>query len=144
MKAFQQDAYHPLAKYTCFSSHRMSVPGGSHKNKFEQVSSYGHQMSLVESTGAGASWRVHVQCPGSLAISLPSELPCPEGSGPKGGPCIVRSHVQEGRARGSMYGEVQCITGDGHLVLPCEQTDTTENITFQQVCWRVVKRNRIQ
>ena len=42
---------------------RCQYYGGSHKNKFEQVSSHGHQTSLPENTGAGASWVVHVQCP---------------------------------------------------------------------------------
>ena len=49
-----------------------------------------------------------------------------------------------GGRMGSLYDKVQYIMGNGHLVLPCEQTDTTENITFIQVGWREVKRNRIQ
>ena len=35
----------------------------------------------------------------------------------------------------SMYGEVQCIMGYGHMRPSCGQTDTTENNTFPQLRW---------
>ena len=51
-KIFQWDAYCTLANHTCFG-HQMSVlVGGPQVNKFEQVSSDCHQMSLV----GGTSW----------------------------------------------------------------------------------------
>ena len=70
----------------------------------------------------------------SLPFHLEGEVACP------GGPCIVKSHVQEGVGprEGSVYGEVQCIMDKGHMRTPCEQADTTENITFRQLCWRLV------
>ena len=61
--------------------------GGPEVNKFEQLSSLGHQMSLQE----GAT--------GSLY----------------GG-------------RGSLYGEVQWIMGNGHMGPPFEQTNMTETL----------------
>ena len=53
--------------------------------------------------------------------------------------CTMRSHVH----RGSLYSEVQCIMGNGHmgpLPYPVDRkmTDTTENITFPQLRWPVV------
>ena len=56
------------------------------------------------------------------------------GSGPGGG-CTVMYKVQR-----SLYSEVQCIMVNGHMsqLDPCKQTDTTENITFPQIYWRVV------
>ena len=41
---------------------------------------------------------------------------------------------------GCLYGEVQCIIGNGHMGSPCGQTDTTENITFSQLRWQAVTR----
>ena len=79
-------------------------------NQFEQVSSLGHQMSLQGEPGLGAS--------------------------------TGWSHVQRGgQGWEKESSEVQCSTGNGHIgPLPfCEQTDTTENITFQQLRWRAVK-----
>ena len=46
--------------------------------------------------------------------------------------------------RGSLYGEVQCIMGNGHMWLLLwteRQTDRTENITFQQLHWWAVTTN---
>ena len=43
-----------------------------------------------------------------------------------------------GQARGSLYGEVQCNMANGHIGTPCEETDTTENITFPQLRRRAV------
>ena len=41
-----------------------------------------------------------------------------------GGPCKVRSYVREaGSGRGSLYGEVKCIMGNGHMGPLCEQND---------------------
>ena len=52
-KAFQLDAYSPHANRMCFSGHhQMSVLV---VNKFEQVSSDGHQMSLAEGQGSPMS-----------------------------------------------------------------------------------------
>ena len=47
-----------------------------------------------------------------------------------GCPYTVRSHVQrECWGWGSLYGELQCITANGHMgEPPCRQTDTIENI----------------
>ena len=69
-------------------------------NKFEQVPSVGHQMSL-----AGG--------------------PMSHG----GIPCL-------GERIRALYSEVECIMGNGDMGTPCEQTDTTENITFPQIRWR--------
>ena len=46
----QWDAYCPLANCACFGDHQMTVlvgGGGPQVNKFEQISSYGYQMSLA-------------------------------------------------------------------------------------------------
>ena len=40
--------------------------------------------------------------------------------------------------QGSLYSEVQCIIGNGHIGTPCRQTDMYESITFLQLHWRVV------
>ena len=61
-------------------------------NKFGQVCSDGHQMSLVTSKGSG----------GGVLMS-----------------------------GGWLYSEDYCIMGSGHM-------DTSENITFPQLCWRAV------
>ena len=39
------------ADRNCFNSHQMTVAGGPQVNKFEQVSSGGHQMSLAGNLG---------------------------------------------------------------------------------------------
>ena len=38
----------------------------------------------------------------------------------------------------ALYSELDCIMVNGHMGDPREQTDTSENITFLQVRWRVV------
>ena len=43
---------------------------------------------------------------------------------------------------GGVYSEVQCIIGNGHIMGLRLWTDTTENITFLQLCWRAVKRDK--
>ena len=46
-----------------------------------------------------------------------------------------------GEGEGSLYGEAQCITGNGYILLPSpvdRMTDTTETITFPQLRWREV------
>ena len=50
------------------------------------------------------------------------------------------SDVQGGR-EGALYSEVQCIMVNGHMGTFCvnRQTDTSENITFPQLCWWAVK-----
>ena len=42
---------------------------------------------------------------------------------------------------GGMYIQVQSIMVNGHLRFPspCEHTNTIENITFLQLCWRAAK-----
>ena len=40
--------------------------------------------------------------------------------------------------RGGLYSEVQGIMGNGHMGIPYEQTDASENI-FPQLRWRAVK-----
>ena len=69
-------------------------------NKFEQISSFGHQMSLAGGHGAGLGWR-----------QLYNESPYTEGAGPAG----------------SLYGEVQCIMSNGHMGPPWPEwrTDTS-------------------
>ena len=49
--AFQWDAYRPHADHACFSSHQMSALGEAEVNRFEEVSSHGHQMSLAGQAG---------------------------------------------------------------------------------------------
>ena len=57
-------------------------------------------------------------------------------SGPGGG-CTMMYKVQR-----SLYSAVQSIMGNDHMGRPnpCEQTDTTKNIAFQQIYWWVVIR----
>ena len=47
-----------------------------------------------------------------------------------------------GRAEvGSLYNEIQCIMGNGHMrTPPVVDTGATENITFLQLRWRVVMK----
>ena len=46
-----------------------------------------------------------------------------------------------------MYREFQCIMVNGNMgtpaLFPCEQTDTTENITFPQLRWRAIVNERL-
>ena len=92
----------------------MGVPRA---NKFEQVSSVGHQMS----PGGGVYSRVIFPGEGR---SLYSELPCKWG----------------GVGGGGSYREVPCIMGNGHMASPsCRQTNIIESITFPQLHWRAVK-----
>ena len=62
----------------------------------------------------------------SSLLHLEGEVACP------GGPYIVKSHVQEvvGAGEGSLCGAVQCIMDMGHMMIPCKQTDMTENMTI--------------
>ena len=91
----------------------MGVPRA---NKFEQVSSVGHQMSRG----------VH------------SRVIFPE----RDGLCTVSSHVH-GVGLGGPYREVPCIMGNGHMASPsCRQTNIIESITFPQLHWRAVKTQK--
>ena len=45
----------------------------------------------------------------------------------------ITSLVGDRAKGGSLYSEVECIMGNGHMVTTCEWTDTTENITFPQL-----------
>ena len=87
--------------------------GGPQMNKFEQVSG----LSKVSLLGRGAGIMKWRPCTGLGLGDVPVQ-------------------------RGSLYGEVQGIMGNGHMGTPCEQMDwqthTTENITFQQLSWREV------
>ena len=98
--------------------------GSPQVNMFEQVSSLCHQMSL-----AGGACKVipHVQGVGPEG-SVYNEVPCSRD----------RAGV---RGLGSMYSEVQYIMGDGLISPPPQhrQTCTTENFTFPQLRWWVVK-----
>ena len=65
-RAFQKDAYCPFANHSFFGSHQMSSPGegrggGPQVNKFEQVSSLGHQISLAVGRAWGSLYD-KVQC----------------------------------------------------------------------------------
>ena len=100
---------------------------GPQVNKFEQVSSLGHQMSPAGGPEQwGPSWT-------SLNMSDGEA-----GPGQWGGVSHVKFHVlgrgwgwgptSGGRAGaraggGSLYGEVHCIVGNGHIGRPPEQTD---------------------
>ena len=85
-------------------------------NKFEQVSSVGHQMSVKW-------WGQWV--PGLML----------EGWG-WGGP---RFHVRAVGFGGFLYSQVQSIMDNGHMGTPCGQTERqkykTENIIFPQLRW---------
>ena len=55
-KAFQYDAYRPLADCKCFSSHQPNVTtwwGGPQVNTYDQVTSLSHLMSLAFGWKAG-------------------------------------------------------------------------------------------
>ena len=56
----------------CYSSHQMSAPGGSQVNKFQQVSSLSHHLSLV-GEGGPYTVRSHVQMVQGHEGSLYSE-----------------------------------------------------------------------
>ena len=49
-------------------------------------------------------------------------------------------------AGGSLYGEIQCTMGNGHTGTspPNRMTDTTENITFQELRFWAVKRYTLE
>ena len=84
----------------------------------------------VNSRGLGLEWRV----------------PClMSGRGPGLG--VTMSRVWQGELEpggGSMYSEVQCIMGNGHMGHPCGQTEwqthMTENIAFPQLHWWLLSR----
>ena len=84
--------------------------GGPQLNKLEQVYSLGHQMSVL----------LRVLCLQEARVR--------------------RAHYSEVPCLGwrSLYGEVQCIMGNGHMgLLVNRQADTTENITFPKLSCRV-------
>ena len=84
----------------CFSNnHLMSAIGGGgpQVKKFEQVSSLHHQMSIAWGSSSEQVWT-------GLQF-LPPDI---TNRG-----CPMRSHVQRGP--GSLYSEVQCIMGNGHM-----------------------------
>ena len=95
-KAFERDAYHPLRNRTSFNHQDVGTGGGCPRvNKFEQVSSDSHQISLVRGQAGGgvrsnASWVIVIWAPPPA----------------------------------------------------CEQTDTSENITFPILYWREVTIER--
>ena len=98
-------------------------------NKSEQVSSLGHQMSLLGSEVGGTCTvkSISYVCVGWGQV----------------GPCTVKYHVWEARAdEGSLHGGVQCIMGNDHMrasLYPVNiQTHMTENITFPQLRWQAV------
>ena len=139
---------------TCFSSHQMWAPGGaSSSEQVEQVSSLGHQMSLtgvelgirshvwswwggggsctVRSHVWGQSYRVHLQWGPMSGRGRPGAGgPCTGGPmsgkpGP-GVPCMVRPNASWVMVKwGPLFAD--------------RYTQTTENIIFPQLCWRVVK-----
>ena len=95
---------------------------GPQVNKFEQISSIGHQMSLG---GGPCTVRSH------------------GGGQGRDGSCVSKvSRRVEGaglRPVGTLYGEVQCVMDNVTCVPdPRVQTDTTENIFFPQLRWRGV------
>ena len=91
-----------------FSNHQMSaiVRG------FECGTSLGHQMSL-------AGWVRMSRGARAKGQSLYSGIQCPEGAGLH----TVRSPVKVGGPGGSLYGEIQCIMGNGHMGLSCGLND---------------------
>ena len=80
--------------------------GGPEVNKFEQVSSDGHQMSLA---GDPCTVRSYVWMgPGSVLR-------------------VGSLYAGMGRVGDPVYSEVQCSMGNGQMRPFCGQTDTTEN-----------------
>ena len=96
-------------------------------NKFEQVSSGGHQMSLAGGPRSDG-WSPCLMSGGTGPMSYVQGW----GAGAGG----AMSDAGLGRA---LYSKVQWIIGNGHMGTPCEQTETSENITFPQLRWRAVK-----
>ena len=86
---------------------RCPSQGGPQMNKLEKVSSDCHLMALA---GGGARSR------GVTGLMSRGDV----GEG--------RSNVQRGGGRGrtggGLYSEVQCILGNGHIGIPCGQTQT--------------------
>ena len=73
-----------LAKCTCFSGYQMSVLwGGRQVNKFEQVSSNSHQMSLAGDR-AGVGGPMSDAHGAGLGVGLYSEVQCIMGNGHMG------------------------------------------------------------
>ena len=98
---------------------------GPQTNKFEQVSSDGHQMSLAGAPG-------------------PRGVPCLMSWGARArarGPICDVQGAGTRTEEGALYNEIQCTMGNGHMGTPspCQQTDTNKNMTFLQLRWRVVK-----
>ena len=63
-------------------------------------------------------------------------MPLVEGT--RRGPCMVRSHVLGG---GGTVEIGPCMVNSNAswvMIPPCGQTNTTENITFPQLCWQVI------
>ena len=99
------------------------VGRGPQVNKFEQISSLGHQLSLG---GGPRTVRSHVWGGGRVGM-VPVLV---------GFPCRVWGGLGP---VGALYVEVQCIMGNCHIGTPVgRQTDTTENIFFPQLHRRAV------
>ena len=94
---------------TYYSSYQMSAPvRGSQVNKFEQVSGPGYQMSLAEGVH---KWTSLNRSP-VLVTRCHYHGGWGEGQGRGGG--LYRL----GLGKGSLYGEVQCFTGNGQMPPP--------------------------
>ena len=62
--------------------------------------------------------------------------PCMEGAGTGAGGVLIRGWGQAGGGGvGSLYGEVQCIMGNGHMGLPCRQNDRHTRLKTLIAVW---------
>ena len=80
------------------------VGGGPQVNAFEQVYGLGHHTSLP---GGSCTVMTKLNETEDVRGTLYSEVPYPG----------------EGQVGGSLFGELQCIIGNGHMGPCCEQTD---------------------
>ena len=129
-ETFQQDAYFRLAPLASLSTRCKHCwgKGGLEINKFEQVCSDSHQMSLA-------------------GRSKYSEIPCPDGKG--GGWGYLYSEVLGTKkvwGYGRLYSEVHCIIGNGQIGPPssCEQNDGQIRLKTLPSCifWLAVIREK--
>ena len=127
-------------KFRCFEAcYYTRIKFGGKRGKQETIpvgcvppacQPYKLQPTAVSNNGGGVSSNEQVWTglqywpPGVTNRGLGLEL----GLGVSHVPCLMVRGV-----RGSLFTEVQCITGNGHMGTPREQTDTSENITFPQL-----------
>ena len=123
-KAFQLDAYRPLAKRTWLGGHQISVQGEGSctvRSKFDQIPSNGHQISLVERARAGGGGGSPCHMSGGVVGRAGAGRVPYLGKGWTQrwvSPCSISGG---GWGSGTLYIEDHCIMGNGHMGSPVDR-----------------------